>query len=218
VLKCDYCGRENPDDAIQCSGCANPLHDDPPVLKRTKAGFRLRAAARAIDTLFNFTLTWFIYMVIDGGFAVAAKAGWVSTDWQQRAHGYTLLIYVLGILAAVLYHTFCEGLHGATIGKLCCGLCVVREDRTPSNLSAAFIRSISFLLDSLFLGAVGYSAMRKSPLNQRFGDRWAKTAVLKIDELAPESRRSTGSLVLALGLGIGSIVVLVAVGWVQKLL
>jgi len=43
MKKCDYCGRENADDAAQCSGCGTPLQDSPvpPPLPESPA----RAAA-----------------------------------------------------------------------------------------------------------------------------------------------------------------------------
>jgi uncharacterized RDD family membrane protein YckC len=129
-----------------------------------------------------------------------------------------LLLLLCDFLADVLYHTLCEGLYGATLGKLCCGIRVVSEDGAPSTLKGALIRTLAFeFVDCLFFGAAGYTAMRKSPLNQRYGDVWGKTAVIKTSEMAPESKRAPERLLLALGLGIASYVILFVTGMLLKI-
>ena len=82
-----------------------------------------------------------------------------------------------------------------------CGIRVVQEDKKPCNAMGALLRSIAYLWDSLFFGAVAYNRMQKSPLNQRYGDAWGKTAVLRDSEIAPEPKRDQGFFFFGLTLG-----------------
>lgn len=214
---CDYCGRENPDDAFNCSGCANQLQEEVAVVKQTRAGFWIRAVARIIDIVFLMLMAALTALLITFVLALMTGAGLISSEWQQRLPGLSLLMLAAGVIAKVCYHSLCEGLYGATLGKLCCDLRVVSEDGSPSNMKGAFIRTVAYVVDSLFFGAAGYHAMRKSPLNQRYGDVWGKTAVMKTGEITSESKRTTRRLLLALGLGIASYVILVAIGFLLKI-
>jgi hypothetical protein len=68
-------------------------------------------------------------------------------------------------------------------------------------LTQAFKRSLAFFWDSLFFGLVGYSSMKKSELNQRYGDHWAKTVVIKSSEVAAESKRGWEMFAVAFVVG-----------------
>ena len=150
---CDYCGRENPDDAISCAGCAGQLQEVASVIKRTKAGFWIRAGARALDTVVICLIATFTRMVMATAFIAGGRAGFIPPDWQYRMQGLSLLMLFFDFLAYTLYHTFCEGIYGATPGKLCCGIRVVSEDGSPSTLKGALIRTIRYhFFDSWFFG------------------------------------------------------------------
>ncbi len=215
--KCDYCGRENPDAAVNCSGCASQLQEEAPVVKQTKAGFWLRAMARIIDTFFIFGLALLTGIITGLVLYLLSHIGMISPGWQHRMQGFSLLMIIFSALANVLYHSICEGIHGATLGKLCCRICVVKEDGGPSNIKGALIRSFAYFIDALFFGAVGYTAMKKSSLNQRYGDIWAKTAVIRVDEITAESKRTTLRFLASLGLAITTYVVVGAVGLILKI-
>jgi len=50
------------------------------------------------------------------------------------------------------------------------------------SLLGAFLYQISDLaysIDALFSGLIGYQSMQKGPLQQRYGDIWGKTVVVK---------------------------------------
>jgi uncharacterized RDD family membrane protein YckC len=213
---CNYCGGENPDEAVNCSGCGTELQSALAIIKLTKAGFWIRALARIIDMVFGL-FVGFIAGTLGGMvLALLNAAGALTPGWQHRIHGFGLTILGFNLLGNILYHCFCEGIYGATLGKLCCGIRVVNEDGRPSNMKGAFIRTLAYYIDSLFFGAVGYTSMNKSPLNQSYGDVWGKTAVLKASEVAPESERSPMRLVLSLFLGVGCWIFLGATGLVLK--
>jgi len=72
------------------------------------------------------------------------------------------------------------------------------------------IRSLAYYIDALLFAMPAYSSMSNSPLNQRYGDRWGKTVVVKIKEITPESRRPLAIFFLGLLAGAGSLFFLLA--------
>jgi uncharacterized RDD family membrane protein YckC len=93
---------------------------------------------------------------------------------------------------------------------------VITEDGKPSNLKGALIRTLAYYIDGLFFGLVGYNSMQKSPLNQRYGDVWGKTAVVKIKEVSSESQRATTFFIVGLLVGAGCWFVLLTTGLILK--
>ena len=163
------------------------------------AGFWARALARAIDIGFGYVLA--LIAAVIGAFALMAleSAGAVPPGWHQRAKDLSVPAVGLAMAGAVFYHSFCEGLCGASLGKLVCRLRVVRQDGGPSTVGRAFIRSVAWFLDALFVGVIAYMCMERSGLNQRHGDIWGKTVVVEKDALAdrnpkPKRRILTGLL------------------------
>ena len=202
MQKCPQCEKENPDEAIQCYGCGTEFDDDSiPVVKLTKAGFWIRGLARTIDSFFCAGLA-IVSFYLSG--IVLYLMGNFFHSWHHLPR-ISLIAFILCALASLAYNSFCEGVHGATLGKKICGIRVVSQDGTPSNLTSAAIRTIIYCWDGLVFGAAGYyGSMEKSPLNQRHGDVWAKTAVLKDSEVSPEHRRTDSDYTVGLILGIVS--------------
>ncbi len=220
MRKCPYCGKEYPDDVAFCAIDQSPLDGTHPEMvsneNKASAGFGIRLLARIID----FFLGIFIVLAADfiGGMTlfILSRLGMVVPGWQDRALGVSTSLFLFGTLGAFAYHFLCEGIHGATLGKFCCRICVVTEDLKPSTLKGAFIRTLAFYLDSICFGLVGYNSMSKTPLNQRYGDVWGKTAVMKIKALPPESRRPLSVFFLGLLAGAGGWVILEAIGLVWQ--
>ena len=90
-----------------------------------------------------------------------------------------------------------EGLYGASLGKLILKLRVVSEARQPITILQAFKRNLAYYYDALFFGAVGFSKMRETDLQQRNGDHWARTLVLKLPDVPAESRQGVEIFVLS---------------------
>lgn len=157
------------------------------------SGFWIRVLARVIDLIVHYVVTFFagLLIVIIAG-VIAAVGGVSPTVLSHKLQSFSLLSYVLVILGYILYHTLCEGLHGATMGKLICGLVVIKEDGSPCSLGAAFGRSLAFLIDGFFFGLVAAIAMSSSPKRQRLGDGWLHTVVVKRKDLQLTQLRSGG--------------------------
>lgn len=157
------------------------------------AGFWIRVLARVVDAVVHYAATFFGSLLVTfiAGIIVALT-GASPTLLTHKLQSYSLLTYATAILGYVLYFTLCEGLYGATMGKLICGLVVIKEDGSPCSLGAAFGRSLVFLLESMFFGVVAAAAMSSSPKRQRVGDGWVNTIVVKRKDLQPSQLRSGG--------------------------
>jgi uncharacterized RDD family membrane protein YckC len=158
-----------------------------PVLEG--AGFWIRALARAIDYVWSLALGFLAGINAAIALAILEGLSIAGPGWEARIGERDLAIVVLNLLGYVAYQTLCEGLHGASLGKLICGLRVRAEDLAPCRLKPALIRSLAFYVDSLFFGVIGYLAMKTTPMEQRYGDRWAKTVVVKTARIPQDAPR-----------------------------
>lgn len=178
---------------------------------REGAGFWIRVGARLIDTMIHFATN--IAAGLAAGILIAIGSAIQDTppDAAIAKVSETGLIGFLAALAGgIALHTLAEGLHGSTIGKRLCGLTVVSEDGGPASILAALKRNVAYLWDSLFFGFIAYRAM-DPPANQRHGDTWARTQVVRIASLDPGARRSWIWLlaVNALGMLVDGVIVFV---------
>lgn len=165
------------------------------VASNSAAGFGPRIAARLIDLLFGLLLA-----ILGSGagrlfLGSLPSQGLTPVEWllSLLASPAVLLGLVLGSL---LYHVTAEALGGATLGKTLLRLRVTSEDLTPSTFKGALIRNVALFVDAL--GVPAYRAMSRSIMSQRYGDQWGHTVVLHANAVPPDSRRSTGLLLLGL--------------------
>jgi uncharacterized RDD family membrane protein YckC len=174
------------------------------------AGFWIRVGARLIDTVYGIILGLFAGVL--GGIVLVLldRAGLIEPGWQRRVQGLNIAGWALSLLGAFLYHSLTEGIYGASLGKLICQLRVVTEEGQSITMSRALLRSLAYYVDGLFFGLVGYSAMKESPLNQRYGDRWAHTVVVRSKDLPSGSAK--GAELFVLGLLMGSVLWMVLAG------
>lgn len=180
------------------------------------AGFWVRALARIIDIGFGWVLG--VVGGVIGGIVliVLQMAGTVSPGWEHRISGFSLAAFSLALAGGVLYHSVCEGIHGASLGKVICRLRVLQEDGRASCMKGAVIRSLGWYVDGLFLGLIGYLCMRESPLNRRYGDHWGRTIVVRSRDIPVSSRRTAMDFLGGLFLGSACWTLLMALGLVLK--
>lgn len=137
-----------------------PTRDDTDVIGA-------RIGAQIIDTIVMAILFWGILFVF-GTIAGAVESG-----------GLGLLTLVLAFVSVISYGFLLEGLwDGYTVGKKVFGIKVVKEDGSPCDLGAAFVRNLLRIIDSWFYYAVGFVFMAMSDKRQRLGDRVAGTVVV----------------------------------------
>jgi uncharacterized RDD family membrane protein YckC len=144
------------------------------------AKFGLRAGAQVIDLIIHNIVALIVGFglgILVGLFALFT--GTPVASLTVKLQGSTFWDYILALLGFAIYHTICEGFHGATLGKLIFKIHVVDESGNPCSPAAAFTRSAAFYIDALFFGIVAATSMRTSELHQRYGDKWAKTVVIE---------------------------------------
>ena len=167
------------------------------------AGFGRRAAARILDTILHigvaFVSAVFLALVIAIGGAVTGTP--TDATLERLAAGGTGAT-LMAIFGSTLYMILCEGLFGASAGKYLLGMVVLSEDGRPCSYVQAVGRSFAFYFDALFFGLVGYSSMKDSPRDQRYGDKWSRTIVAMRSSAPPHPLRSplrfVGVFVLAM--------------------
>jgi len=98
----------------------------------------------------------------------------------------------------LLYFTLFEWLFGASPGKLIFGMRVVQDDGRPCSLRAAFVRGLARYVDGILFGLVAYASMKRTPLQQRLGDKMAGTLVVaRKDAIIQQHRAQRWFLVAA---------------------
>jgi uncharacterized RDD family membrane protein YckC len=166
-----------------------------PVLE--PAGFWIRAGARladiAVQTVVGFVVG--IIMAIIAGM-MEAMGGRPAADFIASMERTTFIGWIGSVLTVIAYHSCFEGLAGTTIGKRIFGLQVIDMATGPVTFTQGVKRSLGFLVDGLFFGAIGAHSMNESPEKQRVGDHWAKTRVVRRRSL-PHHLRTPSWRVLA---------------------
>jgi uncharacterized RDD family membrane protein YckC len=162
-------------------------------------GFWPRVLARVIDLVAHYVAV-FMWAAIFGLFLaiVAGAIGVPFADLFGRIGTTTARNYIAGLLGAVIYHWLCVWLHGSSLGKMLLGMVVLDEGGKPCGSKAALGRELAYFVDALFFGFVGYLAMSNSGREQRYGDQWNHTLVVKRAQADPAALRSTGRFVVVL--------------------
>jgi uncharacterized RDD family membrane protein YckC len=177
------------------------------------AGFWIRVAGRLIDSVVSF-VTSFLGGGAAGLLLVEAKALGVHLAPAARplSLGGLGIAFLVTAAGTTGYHTLAEGIGGATVGKLVLGLRVRRSyDLAPCGLSAALIRSVTYYLDALFFGLVAHQAMSSSSSNQRYGDQWAETVVVR-GASVPHEPDAGALMAVGLALGVGAEMIAAVLG------
>ncbi len=182
-----------------------------PAGKFKGATFWPRAAARIVDYVLLYFAGLFAGVLF--GVLLAVAFGGRLPAWVlariSRAH---LPVYAASLLGFLAYSAICDSIHGSTLGKLLLSLQVLQEDGSSCRPQSAIIREVAYFVDALFFGFIGYSAMKDTDEQQRYGDQWAHTIVCKRSDVPPDSRQSTMRFVLGLMLGLCADVALLMTG------
>lgn len=131
-----------------------------------------RVVATVIDGLV-FAVGYYLLALAFGDIRVQGEAA----NWQSNLPaGWNA---AFGLLV-VLYYVLLEGYLGQTLGKRLVGIRVASEatGRTP-GVSAAAVRTLLRIVDSLFSYAVAFVVALGSDKRQRLGDMVAHTLVIR---------------------------------------
>ena len=205
--RCNSCGKAIPPGQylLEESGVVDAAVSDTsaaaPGTARTPGRYRFarlgdRFIAFLLDTAFLFGL----FAIVDAW----AFMRWGSVEGSElRLTTASLLIAVtLNATMLFLYGWLLEATWGATLGKAMVGIRVVGT-RQGRSVSACAVRNVLRIVDGLGFYLVGTVVAACSAARQRFGDMYARTAVIE---------ESFGS-----GVRIGAIVLwiasLAAAGW-----
>ena len=132
-------------------------------------GVGRRALALAVDV----TLWWIPYSIATGGYTSDENSIFFTVEGND--------FWVLQVLL-LAYFTAAEGLLGATVGKWALGVRVRDVDGAAIGLRAAAIRNVLRVVDAfpyLIPYLVGAIAVWKNDKRQRYGDRAARTVVVR---------------------------------------
>jgi len=178
------------------------------------AGFAIRATARIVDTLLGFAVA-IVAMVL--AFIILAFSHTLGSPdlWAQNIQRIAVSDFLLGFCGVMAYHATSE-YFGASVGKLICGLRVIGKDLTPVTVKGVLIGNTAYLLDGLFFGLVGYASMSKSPAQQRLGDVWGRTMVMKKKDLPPHLLKPVPALILAIIAGLAAYTAIVTFSYLIK--
>jgi uncharacterized RDD family membrane protein YckC len=143
------------------------------------AGLPIRTCAWGIDKLIQWVL--FLVIFIAAGFSGAAGGRW--------------LMLILLFCVEWFYHCLCELLfRGQSLGKRLMGIRVVRDDGSPVDPGASFLRNLLRFADTfLFFCPIAFVSMAASRGFRRLGDWAAGTLVVYTAKSLALPRRPAGS-------------------------
>jgi uncharacterized RDD family membrane protein YckC len=142
------------------------------MFDRAPVGVGPRAAAFVIDVAV-VALIIVVVWTVAGGVNQGAEN---NTSFTDPNTGASLVIAV----ALLVYFGGLESAWGSTVGKRLIGLRVAMLDGSPLSGRAVFMRTVGRFFDcSLFSPIVAAVFVWASPHNQRLGDRWGGTIVIR---------------------------------------
>ena len=145
-------------------------------------GFAIRALARILDQVLSIGFAFSTGVVLFSILMIQDPGIFESGNPEAAVEENPWINWLSGIAAYTIYHSLSE-LSGASVGKLLCGLRVLTAEGLPCSLVHTFKRSLVFPVDAFFFGIVAYSYMKDSAKQQRLGDRWAQTMVVRNKDL-----------------------------------
>ncbi|WP_189835834.1 RDD family protein [Streptomyces zaomyceticus] len=139
-----------------------------------------RLPSRALAVLIDLVVVWAAYLLITLGLAVATA----SLDEAAVAAVSVASFLLILVGAPIAVETLS---HGRSLGKLACGLRVVRDDGGPIRFWHALVRGTMGVVEILMtFGVVACVASLVSERGRRLGDVFAGTLVVR--ERIPTAR------------------------------
>lgn len=139
-----------------------------------------RLPSRALAVFIDLVLAWTAYVVL----SVVLLTATASLDAAALAAVQVALFLLVLVGVPVAVETLS---HGRSVGKLACGLRVLRDDGGPIRFRHALVRgAIGVVEIQLFVGVIACAASLVSARGRRLGDVFAGTLVVR--ERVPAAR------------------------------
>ncbi|MFF9070598.1 RDD family protein [Streptomyces sp. NPDC014891] len=139
-----------------------------------------RLPSRALAVLIDLAVVWAVYLLITLGLAVATASLDEAAVMALSIASFLLILVGAPIAVETLSH-------GRSLGKLACGLRVVRDDGGPIRFRHALVRGAMGVVEILMtFGAVACVSSLVSERGRRLGDVFAGTLVVR--ERIPAAR------------------------------
>lgn len=136
--------------------------------------------SRALAVVIDLAVVWTVYLLVSIGLAVATAS--LDEAAVMAVSIATFLLVLVG--APIAVETFS---HGRSLGKLACGLRVVRDDGGPIRFRHALVRGAIGVVEILMtFGVIACIASLVSARGRRIGDVFAGTLVVR--ERVPAAR------------------------------
>ncbi len=146
-----------------------------PAGELVHAGFWIRVGAKIIDMIILWAVGFAVSFL--GGFlfaGVPSSRGQIPTRFLAGS----LLIAMMTWVIQIAYPTYFLGKYSATLGKMACGLKVVRPDGEKISYARACGRFFAEILSSMIL-AIGYIMVALDEEKRALHDRICDTRVIK---------------------------------------
>ena len=167
-------------DALVCGKCkplfVQKLREGVAVAgEMVYAGFWIRVGAKIIDVIILYALG-FVVVLLGGLFIVSSPSsgGHISTRFIAG----NIFIAMMSWVIQIAYPVYFLGKYSATLGKMACGLKVVRPDGEKISYARACGRAFAEGLSSLILG-IGYIMVALDEEKRSLHDRICDTRVVK---------------------------------------
>jgi uncharacterized RDD family membrane protein YckC len=179
---CSECGRGFPQEdlipfgkALICAACkplfTQKLREGVRVQGTlVYAGFWIRFGAKFIDGLIVGVASMIVGLVIGLGLG--------GLDESGDSVALNLFIQALNLIIPAIYSTYLLGRYGATLGKMACGIKVVRPDGGAIGYPRALGRHFAEYLSGLIL-AIGYIMAAFDSEKRTLHDRICSTRVVR---------------------------------------
>ncbi|MFE6852044.1 RDD family protein [Streptomyces sp. NPDC057674] len=139
-----------------------------------------RLPSRALAVLIDLVVVWAVYLLVTLGLAVATASLDEAAVTALSIASFLLILVGAPIAVETLSH-------GRSLGKLACGLRVVRDDGGPIRFRHALVRGAMGVVEILMtFGVVACVASLVSERGRRLGDVFAGTLVVR--ERIPAAR------------------------------
>lgn len=139
-----------------------------------------RLPSRALALLIDLVVVWTVYLFVSIGLAVATASLDEAAVMAMSIASFLLVLVGAPIAVETLSH-------GRSLGKLACGLRVVRDDGGPIRFRHALVRGAMGVVEVLFsFGVIACIASLVSARGRRIGDVFAGTLVVR--ERVPTAR------------------------------